>query len=134
MEDTIEISSNRGERCYGQEHSFRIGHEVADAVEFRADNLTFADRLEAALIDHGQRHGKRAFWNIQVRPSEQSDTHAWRAIQNPDSGGVMAITSAIPTAPETAATLYKWACNTVQMWRDIEAFADGMASLATDES
>ncbi len=132
--DAIEISANRGERCYGEEHQFRIGNEVPDAVEFRADNQTFADRLEAAIITHGRLHGKRQFWNIQVRPAEQTVEHAWRAIQNPDSGGVMAITSDIPTATDTAAILYRWACNTVQMWRDIEAFADGMATLATDES
>ena len=132
--DTIEIAATNGDRCYGQKHQFRIGHQVTDAVGFHADNLTFADRLEAALIEHGQRHGKRSHWNIQVRPAEQAAEHAWRAIQNPATGGVMAITADIPTAPDTAATLYRWACNTVQMWRDIEALADAMAGLATDES
>ncbi len=131
--DTIEITANNGDRCYGQEHQFRIGNEVPDAVEFLADNRTFADRVEGAIIEHGICHGKHRYWNIQVRPAEEKSESAWRQIQNPSTGGVMAITGDLPQSPDTAEALYRWACNTVQMSRDIQALADGLATLATDE-
>jgi hypothetical protein len=48
--DIIEINATDGDHCYSQEHRFRIGNEVPDAVEFVADNRTFADRLDDARI------------------------------------------------------------------------------------
>lgn len=133
MTDQIHIQATNGERCFGETHQFRLGAEVPDSIGFRANDRTFHAELEAALIRHGKRHGARPYWNLQVRGAECTAEYEWRNIQNPATGGVMAITAEVAGAEETIATLYKWACNTVQMLRDIHALADGMANLGTDE-
>lgn len=128
----IRISATNGERCHNETHRFRIGNEVPDAEYFQASSNTFAAELESAIIRHGLRHGKRSHWNIQVRGRESERESDWRQIQNPDTGGVIAVTAEIAHAPDTAAILFEWACNTVQMMRDIHSLADGLANLATE--
>jgi hypothetical protein len=131
--DQIRISATNGERCSNETHRFRIGNEVTDAEYFQASAGTFASELESAIIRHGVKHGARSHWNIQVRGRESERKNDWRQIQNPDTGGVMAVTAQIAYAPDTSATLFEWACNTVQMMRDIHSLADGLANLATDD-
>ncbi|MEI7910361.1 MAG: hypothetical protein WCK77_12050 [Verrucomicrobiota bacterium] len=117
----IQINANDGGLCWGLEHQFRICSKVPDAVEFRANNLTFADRLEGALIEHQLRHGNRWFWNIQYRAVYGSSVSAWWNIQNPTTGAVVTINADILKAPDTAVTLYRWACISLARWLDTAA-------------
>ncbi|MCP5525378.1 MAG: hypothetical protein H7A47_01050 [Verrucomicrobiales bacterium] len=54
-------------------------------------------------------------------------TAGWRNVQNPDTGGVMAVTHEIAGQRDTAKTLFRWACNSVQMGRDLDVVASGLA-------
>ncbi len=119
--DTIQINANNGGLCWSLEHQFRICWKVPDAVMFRANNLTFANRLEGALIEHQLRHGKRLFWNIQFRSAYESSVGSWWNIQNPTTGSVVAINADILIAPDTAVTLYRWACVSLERWLDTAA-------------
>jgi hypothetical protein len=122
----MEISvSAMGERCLNERHLFRIGVDSTAATEFLADKGDFLSHLTNALLDHGLagRPGEVSVF-IQVWAGE---TAKWRNVQNPKTGGVMAISHEIIGQRETAATLFLWACNAVQIARDIDTLADGLA-------
>jgi hypothetical protein len=59
-------------------------------------------------------------------------TAGWRNVQNPKTGGVMAVTNMIVGQTQTALQLFDWACNSVQMARDLKFLASCMASDAME--
>jgi hypothetical protein len=120
-------SANRGYVCEHETHLFRIGREIPDAIEFRAELDKFYGKLEGAIIQHGIQHGKSNHLNIQVMTDA-----SWRQIQNPETGAVMAITPEIAGQMKTANRLFCWACNSVQMARDLTMMADNIADSASE--
>lgn len=122
MNDETLITAENGDACQSEQHLFRIGNEVPDAIEFRARREEFRNALADALLDHARTHGARSYYNIQVMTEG-----SWRQIQNPKTGGVMAVTLDIAGEKNTCRTMFDWACNSVQMARDLCALADDMA-------
>jgi len=120
-------TANRGYVCEHETHLFRVGRETTDALEFRAALDNFYEKLEGAIIQHGMHHGKSTHLNIQIMTEA-----SWRQIQNPETGGVMTITPEIAGQIETANRLFCWACNSVQMARDITMMADNIADSANE--
>jgi hypothetical protein len=119
--------ANRGSVCEHETHLFRVGRETPDAIEFRAGLTDFYTKLEEAIIQHGMLHGKSPHLNIQIITEA-----SWRQIQNSETGGVMAITPEIAGQIKTANQLFCWACNSVQMARDLTMMADNIADSAND--
>lgn len=120
------IATN-GERCSGETHRFRIGLDDREATEFVAGRLQFCERLTDAIIDHGaaKREGKPAaglLLQVWTTPSAK-----WRNVQNPVTGGCMAVTHEIAGQKNTCEQLFLWACNSVQMARDLEIMVAGIA-------
>lgn len=131
----IGINANNGERCRNERHTFRIGVDDREATEFNATEDEFYGAIINALIEHGEK--KRMGWNnghlhLQVLTSRVGEKPDWRNCQNPKRGGVVAITPQIAGQPQTAVTLFRWCCNSVQMGRDIDTLADGIAREATE--
>lgn len=129
----IEIADKNGSRCAEECHRFRIGVDDREATEFRAAADDFAEALTNALLDHvtAGRAGKPAagLW-LQVWTTP---TAKWRNVQNPATGGVMAVTHQIAGAAASAATLFDWSCNSVQMARDLDVLSGGLAREAAGE-
>jgi hypothetical protein len=125
--DEHSCTANRGYVCEHETHLFRIGREIPDSIEFRAELDNFYGKLEGAIIQHGIQHGKSNHLNIQVMTDA-----SWRQIQNPETGGVMAITPEIAGQTDTANQLFCWACNSVQMARDLTMMADNIADSANE--
>ncbi len=102
------------------------------ATEFTAGEDDFLSALENAMIDHVQsgRPGKPASGlAIQVWTTRGA---GWRNFHNPTSGNIMGVTHEIAGQRESAAKLFRWACNAVQMARDIDSIGHGLAQLAFD--
>jgi hypothetical protein len=55
----------------------------------------------------------------------------WRNIQRTESGNVVAIYFNVAAQPDTSAEIYRLACNSVQMARDIDQIAGGLAGEVT---
>ena len=124
----ISVEAHMGERCLNERHRFRIGIDATAATEFVAGKDTFLEQLTNALLDHGfAGHSDKTFLFLQVWTT---DSAQWRNVQNPKSGGVMAINHEIVGQHETAQTLFLWACDSVQMARDIDTLANGLAGQA----
>lgn len=119
----ISIGATNGERCVHETHLFRIGVDSKSVTEFQSNLSTFHDNLVNALIEH-KKHSRKCngYLYLQVKSGFQ-----FVNVQNQKTGGVMAITNEIAGQHETAITLFKWACNSVQMGGDIEILADGLA-------
>jgi hypothetical protein len=130
MDMEISITAKNGERCRGERHRFRIGVDSRCSTEFTAGESDILDRLTDAIVDHGaaKRAGYRGTLYLQV------DTGAagWRNVQNPRTGGVMGVNPSIVGQCETAETLFLWACNAVQMSRDIDVLASGLSRQAVE--
>ena len=127
----IEIQATNGARCANERHRFRIGADSSQATEFEASAAEFPDHLTNAMLDHGLAKRPGGYWHyLQV----WAGIAKWRNVQNPRTGGVIAITHDIVSKPETAATLFQWACNSVQMARDIKTLTSGLAEAATNPS
>jgi hypothetical protein len=121
----ISVSANMGERCFNERHLFRIGNDSTDVIEFSADKNDFLSQITNALLDHDladRRASTSVFLQVWT-----TDSAKWRNVQNPKSGGVLAVTHEIVGQHETAAQLFLWACHSVQMARDIDTMSDGLA-------
>ena len=95
------------------------------------------DRLTDAFIDHGAAKkpgaGGPLYLQVCVGKAERDfGALDWVNVQNPRTGGVMAVTSNIVGQEETATTLFLWACNAVQMSRDIATLASGLSREAVE--
>ena len=128
----IECTSTTGSRCSNERHKFRIGVDDREATEFASNESEFPDALTNAIVDHvaARRTGTPAaglFLQVWTTPTAQ-----WRNVQNPKTGGVMAVTHAIAGQPDTAAQLFLWACNSVQMARDMDVLTSGLAREASE--
>lgn len=128
----IECNAANGSRCSNKRHRFRIGVDDREATEFDAIESEFPDALTNAIVDHvaARRAGMPAdglFLQVWTTPTAQ-----WRNVQNPKTGGVMAVTNRIAGQRETAAQLFLWACNSVQMCRDMDVLAGGLAREAAE--
>ncbi len=128
----IKTTSSNGSRCQHERHKFRIGVDSDDATEFDAIKAEFLDRLTNAIVDHVAAHRAgmpAAGLFLQVWTTNSG---TWRNVQNPVTGGVMAVTHRIVGQVETAARLFEWACNSVQMCRDLDVLTDGLAREAVE--
>ena len=128
----IECTSTNGSRCSNERHTFRIGVDDREATAFTSSESEFPDALTNAIIDHvaARRAGTPAaglFLQVWTGP-----TAKWRNVQNTATGGVMAVTHQIAGQRETATQLFLWACNSVQMARDMDVLAGGLAREAAE--
>lgn len=125
----LTATANNGERCYGERHRFRIGVDDREATEFSATATDFHALLCDALIAHGASGrktdgGLRRYVFLQVLASASA---RWRNVQNAASGAVVALYFDVAQHEESGAELYRLACNSVQMARDIDSIAGGLA-------
>jgi hypothetical protein len=121
----IECRASNGERCRHESHRFRIGVDSTAATEFEGTETSFHESLLNAIIEHVRagRPGKPAEGlYLQVWTTASAK---WRNVQNRLTGAVMAVTHEI--VPETSAVLFLWACDSVQMARDLDVVASGLA-------
>jgi hypothetical protein len=116
-------TADRGAWVAHEKHAFRIGNEIPDSVEFRAKRDEFPHQLADAIIEHAAHNSPLKFYNIQVLTLA-----GWRNIQNPATGGVMAVTHQIAGERESCVTIFDWACNAVQMVRDLDELSAKIAS------
>lgn len=123
--DEHSANANRGYVCEHEIHLFRIGREVPDSIEFKSALGNFYKQLESSIIQHGLANGKSNHFNIQIMTDG-----SWRQIQHPESGNVMVITPEIAGQRETAEQLFRWACNSVQMARDLSMMCDNLSDAA----
>lgn len=128
----LTATSTNGERCYGERLKFRIGVDDREATEFTANDTEFHARLCDALIEHGASRrktegGKFPYVFPQVWTTRSAK---WRNIQRRESGNVVAIYFAVAAQSETTAEIYRLACDSVQMARDCEQIAGGLAAEA----
>jgi len=125
----LTATATNGERLKGERLKFRIGVDDREATEFTANDTEFHSRLCDALIEHGASRkktdgGKRPYVFPQVWTT---DSAKWRNIQRCESGNVVAIYFDVSAQPETSAEIYRLACNSVQMARDCDQIAAGLA-------
>jgi hypothetical protein len=136
MEEQIHLSATNGTRCKKERHHFRIGLDVREATEFSANENDFFPTLLNAIIDHGfigkrWASGPKTYAFLQVHcGSYPTGKQNWGNIQNPATGNVVAITPKITVAE--ASVIFEWACNAVQMTRDIESIVHGLTQLSSD--
>lgn len=128
----LSATATNGERCYGARLKFRIGVDDREVTEFVANDNEFHARLCDALIEHGaagrKTHGgKRPYLFPQVWTTASAK---WRNIQRPESGNVVALYFDVAGQTETTAEIYRLACNSVQMARDCDQIAGGLAGEA----
>lgn len=129
----IECTATNGPRCAGESHRFRIGVDSRQVTEFATTAAQFRDALTNAVIDHvsAKRPGHPAA-GLYLQVWCGDGGCGWRNVQNPASGGVMAVTHLTPGNPETCDALFMWACNSVQMARDIDVIVGGLAREASE--
>ena len=121
----------KGERCRNERHRFRIGVDDRDTTEFSAIESEFCEALTNAIIEHGA--SKRSGWNAgYLRLQVWTDAvRPWCNCPNPRTGGVVAVTRSIASHPETAASLFLWCCNVVQMVRESNVLERYLAAEAS---
>jgi hypothetical protein len=105
-------------------YRFRIGHEAPDAVQFTADARCFQQRLGESIIEWGTKHGRFVYLNLQVLCPAGA---GWRNIQNPKTGGHIAIFPEIAGDPTTCGTVFEWAGKAIAMCEAIGGIASGLA-------
>jgi hypothetical protein len=127
----IGITTSNGERCRNERHRFRVGVDDRDTTEFSANESEFCEALTNAIVEHGV--SKRIGWNAgYLRLQVWTEAaHPWYNCPNPRTGGVVAVTRSIACQPETAATLFLWCCNAVQMAREINVLERYLAAEAS---
>lgn len=125
----LKAKATNGDRCLGELHRFRIGVDATAPTEFSARLETFRDAITNALIEHVEkrRPGKLSS-GLYLQVGTGPGGARWVNVENPETGGVMAITHMVAGQTGTCETLFRWACNAVQMSRDIEVIAGGLAT------
>lgn len=128
----LSATAKNGARCYGERFRFRIGVDDREATEFVANDREFHARLCDALIEHGAASRKTEGSRPYVYPQVWTTPGGrWRNVQRRESGNVVAVYFDIAAHPESSAEIYRLACDSVQMMRDCEQIAVGLAGEVT---
>jgi hypothetical protein len=146
----ISITATNGSRCHNETHKFRLHSEGEPPTVFVAHSENFLEKLTDAVLTHNlalqaaenaKPIGKRwphkfvapaLKFNVMVgkRPNGEED---WVWVQNPRTGGAMGVYPNIVGQKQSADALFMWACNAVQMNRDILVLSEGLAKAATEQ-
>ena len=137
MDMELSTTATHGDRCRHERHRFRIGIDKRYSTEFTAGEADMLERVTDAIVDHGagkkKGYGGPLYLQVCVGDAKRDfGALDWVNVQNPKTGGVMAVNPSIVGQRETAETLFLWACNAVQMSRDIEVLASGLSREAVE--
>jgi hypothetical protein len=130
MEHKISASQTNGHRCIHEIHRFRIGVDDRETTEFTASLNTYYDAILNALIDHAMANKKGSGKLMQIQVLCDTRANDWSNFINPSTGSI--IGAGVQITPELAKKHFEWACNAVQMGRDIVSLSSGLAKIACE--